>query len=32
VHKGTTGTMENNPVKKQWIPAHNTVHLPASCN
>jgi hypothetical protein len=32
MHKDTTGTMENNPVKKQWIPAHSTIHLLTSYN
>jgi hypothetical protein len=32
MHKDTTGTMENNPVKEQWIPAHSTIHLHTSDN
>jgi len=32
VHKGTTGTMENNPVKKQWIATYSTIHLATSYN
>ena len=27
VYKGTTGTMENNPVINQWISAHSAIHL-----
>jgi hypothetical protein len=29
VHKGTTGTMENNPIIEQWIPTYNAIHLPS---
>jgi hypothetical protein len=32
VHKGTTGTMENNPVKKRRISAHSAIHLFTSCD
>jgi hypothetical protein len=32
VHKRATGTMENNPVKKQWIPTYSAIHLRASYN
>jgi hypothetical protein len=32
VYKDTTGTMENNPVKKQWISTHSAIHLLTSCN
>jgi hypothetical protein len=27
MHKGTAGTMENNPVIEQWIPTCSTIHL-----
>jgi hypothetical protein len=27
VYKGTTGTVENNPVINQWISAHSAIHL-----
>jgi hypothetical protein len=27
VYKDTTGTMENDPVKNQWISAHSAIHL-----
>jgi hypothetical protein len=27
VHKGTTGTMEDSPVIKQWISTHSAIHL-----
>jgi hypothetical protein len=27
MHKSTTGTMEDNPVKKQWISAYSAIHL-----
>jgi hypothetical protein len=30
VYKGTTGTMENNPVINQWISAYSTTHLVTS--
>jgi hypothetical protein len=32
VYKDTTGTMENNPVIKQWISAHSAIHLLTSYN
>jgi hypothetical protein len=32
VYKDTTGTMENNSVKKQWISAHSAIHLLTSCD
>jgi hypothetical protein len=31
VHEGSTGTMENSPVKKQWIPTYSAIHLLTSC-
>jgi CDP-diacylglycerol pyrophosphatase len=32
VYKGTTGTMEDNPVINQWIPAYSATHLVTSCD
>jgi hypothetical protein len=32
VNISTTGTMENNPIKKQWIPTYSAIHLCASYN
>jgi hypothetical protein len=32
MYKDTTGTMEDNPVKNQWISAHSAIHLLTSCD
>jgi hypothetical protein len=32
VDEGSTGAMENNPIKKQWIPTNSTVHLIITSN